>query len=232
MPIVSELLSRAVQLTAVPATAGVLVTAMLLVVSRDWRLNVLVLAAQYLFVTLLMARVVRVEMAAVKGLIGWVICLVFYLTEQQAQPLRTGGNLDEHRPVSFHSWFSARLAGWRREGISAQAAFGFMAAVLVAITASGVATRMPLPEMPGSLTLVCYYMAGLGTLLLGLSHDPLRVGMGLLTCLSGFDLFYVALEPSLAVTGLVGAITFVVALGVAYVKSADVMTVDDEEYHR
>ncbi len=224
MPIVNDLLNRAVQLTVVPATAGVLVTALLLVVSRDWRLNVLALAAQYLFVTLLMTRIVRVEMAAVKGLIGWVICLVFYLTEQQAHSLTVAEGSDEHRPLSLHSWFEARLVGWRREGISAQAAFSFMAAALVTVTASVGAVNMPLPEMPGSLTLVCYYVAGLGMLLLGVSHDPLRVGVGLLMCLSGFDLFYVALEPSLVVTGLIGAIMFVVALGMAYLESTEMMT--------
>ncbi len=217
MPIVGELLSRAVHLAAMPAIGGVLLTATLLVVSRDWRLNVLALAAQYLFVMVLMTRIVRIELAAVKGLIGWVICVVFYLTEQQIQ-LRTRSMSSQGR-LPLRTWFSARLENWRREGISAQAAFGFVAAAVVVVTAYGVAAGMTLPEISTGLTLVCYFMAGVGILLVGLGRDPLRVGAGLLTFLSGIDLFYIALEPSLAVTGLFGSVTFLVALAAAYLKS-------------
>lgn len=220
MAILSDLLAQAVFLAAAPAVMGVFVTCTLLAVSRDWRLNVIALAAQYSFVGLLMTQVVRVEMAAVKGLIGWVICLVFYLTEQQAQSLMTTG--DSSEALTLQDWFSARLEGWRREGISARAAFGFMATVLVGVTVYSASSAIPLPQVSRAITLVCYLLGGVGILLVGLSQDPLRVGVGLLTFLSGFDLFYVALEPSLLVTGFLGSISFVIALGTAYLRAAEV----------
>jgi hypothetical protein len=207
-------------LAAAPAVIGVFVTASLLIVSQDWRLNVLALAGQYFFLALLMTQVVRVEMAAVKGLIGWLVCLVVYLTEQQAQLLTH--DPDGASNLSVQSWVAARLEGWRSHGISARAAFGFLAALLVALTAYAVAAAIPLPQLPPGLTGVCYLLIGLGVLLLGLSQDPVRVGLGLLTFLSGFDLFYVALEPSLVVTGLLGSISFVIALGMAYLRTAHV----------
>jgi len=216
--LLEELLSRLVLLTALPAGIGVVISATLLVVSRDWRLNVFALAAQYFFLTLSMTQVVRVEMAAVKGLIGWVICLVFYMTEQQAQS--SGQTGESAEDVALESWFGARLRLWRHEGISAQAAFSFLAALLVGAAIYAGASAISLPELPTDLSLICYYLTAVGILLLGLSQDPLRVGVGLLTILSGFDLFYVALEPSLVVTGLVGSISFVVALGTAYLKAA------------
>jgi hypothetical protein len=181
---------------------------------------VLALAGQYFFLALLMTQVVRVEMAAVKGLIGWLVCLVVYLTEQQAQLLTH--DPDGASNLSVQSWVAARLEGWRSHGISARAAFGFLAALLVALTAYAVAAAIPLPQLPPGLTGVCYLLIGLGVLLLGLSQDPVRVGLGLLTFLSGFDLFYVALEPSLVVTGLLGSISFVIALGMAYLRTAHV----------
>ncbi len=226
MPILSDLLTRAMLLAATPAVVGVFLTATLLVVSQDWRLNVIALAAQYFFVALLMTRVIRVEMAAVKGLIGWVICLVFYLTEQQARSLAR--STDSNGTLSLWGWFNARLEGWRREGISARAAFGFMAAVLVEVTVYAASSAMPLPELSAGVTLVCYLLAGLGILLLGLTQDPLRVGVGLLTFLSGFDLFYVALEPSLLVTGFLGSLSFVIALGTAYLRAAEVVASGEE----
>lgn len=225
MPILGDAVAQGVFLATMPAVIGVLVTATLLVISRDWRLSVVALAGQYVFVATLMTQVTRVEMAAVKGLIGWVICLVFYLTEQQAQERERGSESDGI--PSLGDWFSARLEGWRREGISARAAFGFMAAVLVAAAAYVSASAMPLPQLSETLTLSCYTLAGLGILLMGLSRDALRVGVGMLMFLSGFDLFYVGLEPSLVVTGLLGAISFVIALGMAYLKAAQ--TTSSEE---
>jgi hypothetical protein len=50
----------------------------------------------------------------------------------------------------------------------------------------------------------------------------------MLMFLSGFDLFYVALEPSLVVTGLLGSISFVIALGMAYLKTIQAATGDEE----
>ncbi|MGD8967908.1 MAG: hypothetical protein PVI07_10415 [Anaerolineae bacterium] len=220
MPLLTDLLARVAFLAAAPAVIGVFVTASLLIVSQDWRLNVLALAGQYFFLALLMTQVVRVEMAAVKGLIGWLVCLVVYLTEQQAQLLTH--DPDGASNLSVQSWVAARLEGWRSHGISARAAFGFLAALLVALTAYAVAAAIPLPQLPPGLTGVCYLLIGLGVLLLGLSQDPVRVGLGLLTFLSGFDLFYVALEPSLVVTGLLGSISFVIALGMAYLRTAHV----------
>jgi len=226
VPILNDLLAQAVFLAALPAVAGVFVTATLLVVSRDWRLNTIALALQYFFVTLLMTQVTRVEMAAVKALIGWVICLVFYLTEQQA---RAPARLDQSEgTLSLRKWFVARLEGWRHQGISARAAFSFMAALLVGVTVYVSSSAMPLPQLSQSLTMVCYLLAGLGIVLLGLSQDPLRVGVGLLMFLSGFDLFYVALEPSLVVTGFLGAISFVIALGTAYLKAAQLAASGEE----
>lgn len=226
MPTLDSLLAQAAFLAALPSVVGVVITATLLVVSQDWRMNIIALATQYFFVGLLMTQVTRVEMAAVKGLIGWVICLTFYLTEQQAQSLLRSQRSEEAVPL--RDWFAARLEGWRREGISARAAFSFMAATLIGVTAVVSSSTFPIPQVSQSMTLACYILGGLGILLIGLSQDPLRVGVGMLTFLSGFDLFYVALEPSLVVTGFLGAISFVTALGMAYLKAAEVASGGEE----
>ncbi len=225
MPLLGELLTRLTSLAAMPAVIGVFITAGLLVVSRDWRLNLIALAVQYFFVALLMTQVIRLEMAAVKALIGWLICLVFYLTEQQAQSLTRASG--ETADLAFQDWFGARLEGWRRQGISARAGFGFMATVLIAVTAYAAVYAIPLPQVPEESARACYLLSGLGILLLGLSQDPLRVGVGILMFLSGFDLFYVALEPSLVVAGLLGSLSFVTALGMAYLKTIQAATIDE-----
>jgi hypothetical protein len=214
MPTLVDLVARVSFLAAMPATAGVFVTAGLLVVSRDWRLNVTALTVQYFFVVLLLTRLIRLEVAAVKGLTGWMICMVFYLTERRASLLE--------QPAAAEGTAPSRR--WRRWIMSARASFCLLAGLLVSVVAYTAALRIPLPEVPTDITLACYSLAGLGLLLIGLSEAPMQVGLGLLTFLSGFDLFYVALEPSLAVAGLLGAVSFLIALATAYLRAAQIAT--------
>jgi len=213
MPTLIDLLARLSFLAAMPAVAGILITAGLLVVSRGWRLNVIALTLQYFFVVLLLTRLIRPEVAAVKGLIGWMICMVFYLTERRASALE--------RSVAAEG--AAPSQRWRRWVMSARASFCLLAGILVSVAAYTAVLRIPLPEVPTDVTLACYLLAGLGLLLIGLSEAPMQVGLGLLTFLSGFDLFYVALEPSLAVTGLLGAVSFLIALATAQLRVAQVV---------
>jgi len=212
MPTLVDLLAR---VSAMPATAGIFLTAGLLVVSRDWRLNVTALTVQYFFVVLLLTRLIRLEVAAVKGLTGWMICMVFYLTERRASELEQSSAAEGSTPR-------------RRWVISARASFCLLAGLLVSVAAYVAALRIPLPEVPTDITLACYLLAGLGLLLIGLSEAPMQVGIGLLTFLSGFDLFYVALVPSLAVAGLLGAVSFLIALAAAYLRAAQVATAGEE----
>jgi hypothetical protein len=212
MPTLVDLLERVSFLAAMPAVAGILVTATILVVSRDWRLNVMALTVQYFFVVLLLTRLIRLEVAAVKGLIGWLICMVFYLTERQTSTL-------EQPPDAESTTYPER---WSRWIISARASFCLLAGILIAVAAYTASLRIPLPEVPPDITLACYLLAGLGLLLIGLSEAPMQVGVGLLTFLSGFDLFYVGLEPSLAVAGLLGAVSFLIALATAYLRASQV----------
>jgi len=216
MPTLVDLLARVSFLAAMPAVAGIFVTASLLVVSRDWRLNVTALIAQYFFVVLLLTRLIRLEVAAVKGLTGWMICMVFYLTERRASLLEQAPAINGVSSLQRWHWWV----------ISARASFCLLAGLLVSVAAYTAALRMPLPEVSNDITLACYLLAGLGLLLIGLSENPMQVGLGLLTFLSGFDLFYVALEPSLAVAGLLGAVSFLIALATAYLRAAEITTGD------
>jgi hypothetical protein len=201
--------------------AGLLITAGILVVNRDWRLSVIALTVQYFFVVLLLTRQIYLEVAAVKGLIGWLICMVFYLTERRAGTLGRPAEGEEATPAKR----------WHRWMMSAQASFHLLAVLLIAVAAYVAALRIPLPEteVPRDITLACYLLAGLGVLLIGIGESPMQVGFGLLTFLSGFDLFYVALEPSLAVAGLLGGVSFLIALAAAYLRTVQAAAAVEEE---
>ena len=219
MPTLVDLLGRVSFLAAMPAVAGVFVTAGILVISRDWRLNSIAFTLQYFFVVLLLSRLIRLEVAAVKGLIGWLICMVFYLTERRASTLE--------QPQAVKD--AAVSQRWRRWIISARASFCLLAGILISVAAYTAALRIPLPQVPNDVTLACYILVGLGLLLVGLSDDPMQVGFGLLTFLSGFEIFYVALEPSLAIAGLLGAVSFLIALAAAYLRTAQITAAGEGE---
>jgi hypothetical protein len=61
------------------------------------------------------------------------------------------------------------------------------------------------------------FMMVSGFMQLGLTRNPLRVGIGLLSVLTGFTVVYVAIEPSLAVVALIALVHLGIALTCSYV---------------
>ncbi len=58
---------------------------------------------------------------------------------------------------------------------------------------------------------------GTGLLQLGISKSPLRIIIGLLTVICGFEIFYAAVENSTLVTALLAVITLGLAVTGAYI---------------
>src|SRR6266511_4320487 len=75
-------------LSSIPGLAvliGLMVAAALLVVLVNWRLLILALGVQYLMVGLMLTRVVPLELAAVKALVGVMICPVLFITARRVR---------------------------------------------------------------------------------------------------------------------------------------------------
>jgi hypothetical protein len=71
-------------------------------------------------------------------------------------------------------------------------------------TAPRVETSIPglgLPVIVGGLLLI-----GSGVVHLGVTNDLLRISLGVLTMLSGFEILYAAVESAILVTGLLAVI--------------------------
>jgi len=207
MPTLGELLARLSFISATMAAFGVLITAGVLVVVQDWRLSLLALAVQYVFVGLLLTRLLVPELAALKALIGLIICPTLYVT---AVRVRWG------RPAASANG----RPGWR---LPTSVPFRLVAALMGGLVSYNLATRpgFALPEVRDpAINLACYFLMGLGLLALGLTEEPLKAGMGLLTFMSGFELFYAGLEQSLLVIGFLGLASFLIALAVAYLATA------------
>jgi hypothetical protein len=68
-----------------------------------------------------------------------------------------------------------------------------------------------------------FVLIGFGLLQLSLTSHPLRVIIGLLTSLSGFEIIYAAVETSTLVTGLLAGVNLGLALVGAYLLIAPTM---------
>jgi hypothetical protein len=95
-----------------------------------------------------------------------------------------------------------------------------MATLMFVIAALYLASQpnMVLPglQVTPAINIASYLLMALGLLNLGLSEEPMRAGTGLLTAMTGFELFYAVVEPSLAVIALLAAAEFGVALAISY----------------
>lgn len=115
-----------------------------------------------------------------------------------------------------------RRSDWRpvaraQESIPGGRGFRLAVVFLVGTAAWGVsASAAPgqIPVPPARLTAAALVFA-MGLVQLGLSQEHGAVALGLLTTVAGFEMFYTALEPSLALRAVLAAIM----LGIAFVTS-------------
>jgi hypothetical protein len=177
-----------------------LVTSAGLLVSRDWRLELGLLGLQYLGVFWLTSQHWPISMATIKLVTGWMAIATLGITRL---------NVKEPEVEARLSWPEGRLFRLFTAGI---------VTVIVFTAAPSVEEIIPgigLPVISGSLILL-----GLGMLHLGMTIEPFRVILGLLTTLSGFEALYAALESSILVAALLSTVNLGLALVGAYLLSA------------
>jgi len=180
-----------------------LVTSAGLIISRDWRLELGLLGLQYVGVFWLTNQYWPISMAAIKLVTGWMAIAILGITRL---------NLKDVDDDSEQFWPQGRLFRIFAAGI----------VTMIVITASprveAIIPGIGLPVIYSSLTLI-----GLGMLHLGMTAQPFRVILGLLTVLSGFEALYAALESSILVAAMLSTVNLGMALVGAYLLSARIL---------
>jgi uncharacterized MnhB-related membrane protein len=235
MPTLPDVLAQLSFLTTTPAIVGLVVTASLIVIISDWRFSLAALSVQYVLVGLLLTRLIQPQVAVIKVLIGALVCIVLYLTARQVSesseappseredgdfPLKVGGDRGGAAEDGRSRRPASPTSKTRGETSVPDIAFRLLAALFVGLAVYSLSKRYPLPEVPSDISLACYWLASLGLLVLMLTEEPLKAGMGLLTLVTGFELFYSALERSLSVVGFLGIANFLIALAIAYLAAS------------
>lgn len=178
-------------------------TSLSLLILRDWRWNIAALAIQYAGVLALVLPAWPLELAVTKMVAGWMAGAILGV----AMAGVTASAPKDARPP-----FAERLFTFLTTGL--------VALVLISIVPNSDRwlAQAHLASRWGGFILI-----GMGLLHLGLSNHPLRVILGLLTSLSGFEILYAAVETSTLVAGFLAAVTLGLALVCAYMLAAPVL---------
>ncbi|MBO9344554.1 MAG: hypothetical protein J7601_02340 [Chloroflexi bacterium] len=208
----AELLRQLAEGAVGPSLVLLIVSAGFVVLVRNWRLVLPVMVLQYVAVGLLLARLFDPIAALFKPMAGSITLIVLSLAAQRA---------DDVRAERGESVARERLArpNWQR--LPAQLLLRAVTMALVLTAAFGAAVRFPLPGGTRELNLGAYMLIGCGLILMATAYESLNVGTGILMLVSGFELAYVPLEPSVGVSALLALTTLLIGLAIAYLILAD-----------
>lgn len=171
------------------------VTASGLLISRDWRWSLGLLVFEYLAAFFLMLAHWPLTMATARLVAGWMAITALGMTLLNLR----------NAPDTEASWPQGRLFRVFACGL-----------VLLAISTTANSLENWLPDVALPIRWGALVLIGLGLLHLGMTLDPLRVIIGLLTTLLGFEVLYSTLENSILVVGLLSIITLGLALTGSY----------------
>ena len=198
-----------------PAALFVVLAAAVIFVVRDWRWALLALMIQYLAAGLLYADVLAVRLVFVKVIVGLFICLMLYVSARQVNWGQLPRDVTPEEAVQLQQ---DRLIRFGPYMLPTDTPFRIFLALLIVLFVWALALRPDyhLPAVPDHFNLAVYALGGLGLVTLSLTTEPLKVGLGLLTFLLGFDLLYSALDQSAGMMALLAAAYLALTLVVSY----------------
>ena len=191
------------------AVLVVTITSVGLLLARDWRWLIIFLSTQYFGMLILTLVHWPLGMATVKVVAGWMSAAILGMTRS--------GLPRENR--------AERQSILPRGRLFRLFAAGIVILVVVAATprVDAVMADAGFAVTTGSLLLV-----GMGLLHLGVTDHILRVTIGLMTVLSGFEILYATVESSILVAALLAAINLGLALVGSYLLIASNSQTEEE----
>lgn len=181
----------------------IVLTAMIILVFRDWRINTGALAVQYLAVFYLVTLSWPIGMAVVKLIVGWMAAAAIGLTCFRQLPD------DDPITESTSSLFFRGLAG--------------LMVILVIFIISSSLQESVFPNVDLVIIRSGVMLIGMALMQLGTNARPYLTIMSLLSFLAGFEVIHAALERSTLLTGLLAGVNLGLALVGVYfiVKASD-----------
>jgi hypothetical protein len=187
------------------AVGLLLVTSVGLLLSRDWRWSLGFLAAQYLGMFWLVTLHWPFGLASIKLVTGWMVSATLGVTR-----LGMSDGIQSRETLESDAWPQGRL-------------FRLFASAIVVILVIAITPQVEtiIPGISRPVIVGGLLLAGMGLLNLGLTAEILRVTLGLLMVMAGFELLYATVETSILLAGLLSIVNLGLALAGAYLMTAE-----------
>jgi hypothetical protein len=214
-----DLLAQLGHLSALPTFVALVITASVITIVRDWRFALWALLAQYVLLGILHLRMLPPELALIKVLVGVLVCPMIYWAARWVESEREHLAQVERREIAQSAGevplpplpWPMRPTNWL---------FRLLSILLLSLVLYSLSISLPLPFLADAgaadMGPVCIWLALIGVFILVLTSEPLPGGMGLLTLISGFELFFDALSPGLVGIGVLAAIHLLTGLALSY----------------
>gem|GEM_PF-4971122 len=172
---------------------GLIATASVLILHTNWQALLLGLLGQYLLAGFVLVQSNLIQIAGMKIFTGIVVGSLLFTTIQ----------------VIPHGTLVRPLL--REDRL-----FRILGMIVMSLTAYSVASfYLPL-TLPFGIVTSATWLFSTGLIILLVALEPLRIGLGLLTLQTGFEILYVALDESLVINTLLSVETLALALALTY----------------
>jgi hypothetical protein len=202
------------EVVAYPAVLLVAVTSTGILISQTWRWVIALLIIQYAGIFVLAGLSWPFQMVLTKLIAGWMAAVVLWiaLRGSETQGMIEGDQITQPAGPPPQAQLSGKL-------------FRIFAASLVGlvIVSSPSLIVQWLPTLANGQILGSVILIGIGLLHLGLTSEPYRVVVGLLTVMAGFEIMYAGIEVSALVQGLLAAVNLGLGLIGAYLLLSPAM---------
>jgi hypothetical protein len=214
MPSLNDLARAFAAVSASQQVLGLVIVVALVVLVSDWRVSLLALAIQYILVAILLSTLIPLQIAAVRMIAGGLVALMFYITARRTRSRR------RRQQASTGSGEDAEFAEDAPRGVFwTNLPFRLVGLALVSLSVIVLSGQFVLLNAPILFWATGLWLAAGGLLIIALTRDALKMGMGLLFFTSGFGILYLSIDNSLLIYALLVISDLVIALAISHIAS-------------
>ncbi len=212
MPSLDDLARAFAAVTTNQLLLGLLFSVAVVMLFGDWRFSLLALAAQYIFVAILLSTLIPLQIAAVRMIAGGLVATMFYITARRVKPRRRRQLAPDEQYRDYRDEIGQGVF-WMNMP------FRIIALALVALSVIALSGQFVLLNAPTLFWVTGLWLALGGLVTIALTRDALKLGMGLLFFTSGFGIIYLSIDNSLLIYALLVISDLVIALAISHIAS-------------
>ena len=202
-----------------PSLYLVLLSSMTILITKNWRWSLLALFFQYQVVGLVFADVMLPQNAFMKVVIGTFSCFVLFATAGQTN---WGGLPKDVTPREAVVLSESRILRFGPYMLPTDTSFRifFGLFILLSVWTVSKSLAITLLNVPSHVALTFSALIIVGLITSCLTSEPYKAGIGILTFVSGFELFYSSFVQTIGALAIFALVNLVITLIIAYLTQA------------